>query len=59
MKATIALLGALLLSGCQIAGTETDENDPKYPRWELVFVEPNYMKVWVEGSSVQDINNRI
>ncbi len=59
MKATIALLGALLLSGCQSSGPETGENDPKYPWWELVFVQPNYMKVWVEDSSVQDINNRV
>lgn len=59
MKARIALLGALLLSGCQITGPETGENDPKYPWWELVFVQPNYMKVWVEDSSVQDINDRI
>jgi hypothetical protein len=59
MNARIALLGALLISGCQIGGPETGENDPKYPWWELVFVEPSYMKVWVEDSSVQDINNRI
>ena len=59
MKAMIALLGALLMSGCQIGGPETGENDPKYPWWELVFVEPNYMKVWVEDSSVLDINNRM
>jgi hypothetical protein len=59
MKATIALLGALMLSGCQSSGPETGENDPKYPWWELVFVQPNYMKVWVEDGSVQDINNRV
>ena len=59
MKGFVTLLGALLLVGCQLAGTETGENDPKYPWWELVFVEPNYMKVWVEDSSVQDINDRI
>ena len=59
MKVAIALLGVLLLSGCQVGGPESGENDPKYPWWELVFVEPNYMKVWVENSSVQDINNRV
>jgi hypothetical protein len=56
MKGFVTLLGALLLVGCQLAGTETGENDPKYPWWELVFVEPNYMRVWVEDSSVQDIS---
>jgi hypothetical protein len=33
MKATIALLGVLLLSGCKIGGPETGEGDPKYPWW--------------------------
>jgi hypothetical protein len=59
MKSMIALLGVLLLSGCQSGGAETGGNDPKYPWWELVFVEPNYMKVWVEDSSVQDINDKV
>ena len=58
MKAMIALLGALLVSGCQVGGPETGANDPKSPWWELGFVEPVYMKVWVEDSSVLDINNR-
>jgi hypothetical protein len=59
MKGFVTLLGALLLVGCQLAVPETGENDPKYPWWELVFVEPNYMKVWVEDSSVQDVNDRV
>lgn len=59
MKTTIALLCTLLLSGCQIGGPETGENDPKYPWWGLGFIQPGYMKVWVEDSSVLDINNRM
>lgn len=59
MKAIIALLGALLLAGCQSGGADSGENDPKYSWWELVFVEPNYMKVWVEDSTVQDINDKV
>ena len=57
MKAMIALLGALLVSGCQIGGPETGANDPKSPWWQLGFVEPTYMKIWVEDSSVLDIKN--
>lgn len=57
MKAAIALSGVLLLSGCQIEGPKPGENDPKNPWWELGFVEPDYMKVWVEDSSVLDIKN--
>ncbi|WP_445178767.1 DUF2931 family protein [Pseudomonas sp. McL0111] len=59
MKAMIALLGALFLAGCQSAGSESGESDPKSPSWELGFIEPDYMKVWVEDSSVKDINNRV
>ncbi|VVO49217.1 DUF2931 family protein [Pseudomonas fluorescens] len=58
MKAMIALLGVLLLAGCQHGSSDSGENDPKSPWWELGFVEPDYMKVWVEDSSVLDINNR-
>jgi hypothetical protein len=58
MKAMIALLCALLLTGCQSGNAETGERDPKSSSWQLVFVEPNYMKVWVEDSSVLDINDK-
>ena len=59
MKSVIALLVALLLMGCQKGGFESGENDPKSPWWQIGFVEPNYMKIWVEDSSVLDINNRM
>lgn len=59
MKGLFVLLGAFLLAGCQSGGSETGENDPKSPWWELGFVEPNYMRIWVEDSSVLDINNRV
>ncbi|MGE8143956.1 DUF2931 family protein [Pseudomonas frederiksbergensis] len=58
MRALIALLGVLLFTGCQSTNSLSGKNDPKYPWWELVFIEPDYMKVWVEDSSVQDINNK-
>ncbi len=57
MKVAIALLCVLLLMGCQTGVSESGENDPKSPWWQLGFVEPSYMKIWVEDSSVLDINN--
>lgn len=59
MKAMIALLGALLLAGCQAGDDKFSGNDPKSLSWELVFVEPNYMKVWVEDSTAQDIKGKV
>ncbi|RVD75804.1 DUF2931 family protein [Pseudomonas koreensis] len=58
MRALIVLLGVFLLAGCQTGAAESGENDPKSPWWQLGFVEPDYMKVWVEDSSVLDIKNR-
>lgn len=59
MRILLALLGVLLVAGCQAKNSASGENDPKYPWWELVFIEPYYMKIWVEDSSVQDINNNV
>jgi len=53
------MLCILLVTGCQIAEPLSAKNDPKSEWWELAFTEPDYMKVWVENSSVQDINGRI
>ncbi|MBK5343440.1 DUF2931 family protein [Pseudomonas sp. TH49] len=58
MRALIVLLGIFLLAGCQTGAAESGESDPKSPWWQLGFVEPDYMKVWVEDSSVLDIKNR-
>jgi len=58
MRAFIALLGALLLTGCLASDPLSGKNDPKNPWWELGFTEPYYMKVWVEGSAVEDINGK-
>jgi len=59
MKQLITILCVLLISGCQETDPLSAKNDPKSEWWELAFTEPYYMKVWVENSSVQDVNNRI
>ncbi|MCM8742833.1 DUF2931 family protein [Pseudomonas koreensis] len=59
MKQLITILCVLLISGCQETDPLSAKNDPKSEWWELAFTEPDYMKVWVENSSVQDVNNRI
>ena len=55
----IALLGALLLTGCQAADPLSGAQDPHLQWWSLGFTEPNYMKVWVDGSAVEDINGQL
>jgi len=52
------MLCALLISGCDSSDPLSAKNDPKSPWWELGFTEPNYMKVWVEDTSVEDIKGR-
>jgi hypothetical protein len=59
MKRFIALLCALLIAGCQSTGPLSVKNDPRSEWWELDFIEPDYMQVWVEDSSVQDINGKV
>ncbi|WP_226500187.1 DUF2931 family protein [Pseudomonas sp. MWU16-30322] len=59
MKQLITILCVLLLTGCQATDPLSAKNDPKSEWWELAFIEPDYMEVWVENSSVQDVNNRI
>ncbi|WP_016702639.1 DUF2931 family protein [Pseudomonas chlororaphis] len=58
MRVFITLLGVLLLSGCH-ADPLSGKNDPKDPWWQLGFIEPFYMKVWVEDSAVEDINGQL
>jgi hypothetical protein len=59
MKRFPTMLCALLISGCQPGDPLSAKNDPKSPWWELGFTEPNYMKVWVEDTSVEDIKGRV
>ncbi|MHC8401693.1 DUF2931 family protein [Pseudomonas sp. MDT1-17] len=59
MRVFFFLLGALLVSGCQAGEPLSGKNDPKNPWWSLSFVEPTYMKVWVEDTAVEDINGKL
>ncbi|RON43686.1 DUF2931 family protein [Pseudomonas frederiksbergensis] len=59
MRAMIFLLGAFLIGGCQAADPLSGRNDPKNQWWSLSFVEPSYMKVWVEDTAVEDINGKV
>lgn len=59
MRVFIALLSTLLLSGCLTTDPLSGKKDPKSPWWDLGFTEPNYMKVWVEDSAVEDINGKL
>jgi hypothetical protein len=59
MKPLIALLGVLLLGGCQAPDPLSGENDPKYHQWNLQFTGPVYMSGWVEASLVEDIHGRL
>ena len=58
LKALGALLGALLLTGCQAADPLSGAKDRHYPWWDLRFTAPSHMTGWVEASAVVDINNR-
>lgn len=58
MKGLVVLLGGLLLAGCQIRESASGANDPKYEWWELAFIKPDFMNVWVEDSAVEDINGK-
>lgn len=58
MKFLAALVSVLLVSGCQATNAGSGEADPKYPWWELAFIKPNFMNVWVEDSAVEDINGK-
>ncbi|WP_192551937.1 DUF2931 family protein [Pseudomonas sp. IzPS59] len=59
MKLLVTLICALFMTGCQSANPLSAKNDPKSEWWEMAFIEPDYMKVWVEDSSVQDITGKV
>ena len=59
MRMLVALLGALLLSGCQAADPLSGAQDRHSPWWDLRFTGPNYMEIWVEDSGVEDVNGRL
>lgn len=59
MKLFVALLLGVCITGCQSSDLLSAKSDPKSKWWELAFTEPDYMKVWVEDSSVQDMTGRV
>lgn len=59
IKLITALLGSLLLYGCQAMDPLSAKNDPKARWWSLEFIGPSYMTGWVESSIVQDINGQL
>ncbi|MDT4817667.1 hypothetical protein FQZ97_507500 [compost metagenome] len=59
MRSLLALLGLLLVSGCQAMDPLSGARDNHSPWWSLGFAQPNYMKVWVEDSAVIDTQGRL
>lgn len=59
IKLVMALLGILILSGCQAADPLSGEKDPKDEWWSLEFFSPLYMVGWVEASLVEDIRGNM
>lgn len=59
MRMLGALLGLLVMSGCQVMDPLSAEGDPHSPWWGLGFSGPPYMVGWVEDSAVMDINGKL
>ncbi|MFJ7281139.1 DUF2931 family protein [Pseudomonas sp. NPDC099000] len=58
MRALILLIGVWFVTGCQASGAPLNsELTRKW--WSLSFNQPNYMKVWVEDSQVEDITGKL
>lgn len=55
----MTLLCALMISGCHSSDPLAVKNDLKSEWWELAFIEPDYMQVWVEDSAVEDISGKV
>ncbi|WP_447890848.1 DUF2931 family protein [Pseudomonas hormoni] len=58
MRALVLLLGLWLVTGCQASDT-LSKSELTRKWWSLSFNQPNYMKVWVEDSQVEDINGKL
>ncbi|MFF7707356.1 DUF2931 family protein [Pseudomonas sp. NPDC007930] len=54
LRASVGLLGCLLLSGCA-----TGPGGLPYDAWRLGLLAPNYMQAWIETVDVVDIQGRV
>lgn len=58
IRVVVLFFTVLLGTGCQ--STESlSKSELTRKWWSLGFNEPNYMKVWVEDSAVEDINGKV
>ncbi|RON43685.1 DUF2931 family protein [Pseudomonas frederiksbergensis] len=58
MRVLVLFLGMLLVIACQATDSQS-KSELTRKWWSLSFNEPNYMKVWVEDSTVEDINGKL
>ncbi len=59
MKFVLTLLGVMFLTGCQAMDPLSEAGDPHARWWQLGFVAPAYMTVWVETAAVEDVHGKL
>ncbi len=59
MKFVLTLLGVMFLTGCQAMDPLSGTGDPHARWWQLGFVAPDYMTVWVETAAVEDVHGKL
>ncbi len=59
MKFFLTLFGVMFLTGCQAMDPLSGAGDPHARWWQLGFVAPAYMTVWVETAAVEDVHGKL
>ncbi|WP_312243912.1 DUF2931 family protein [Stutzerimonas nitrititolerans] len=59
MKFVLTLLGVMFVTGCQAMDPLSGAGDPHARWWQLGFVAPAYMTVWVETAAVEDVHGKL
>lgn len=59
MKVLVALVGIVLMSGCQAFDPLSGAHDDHALWWSIDFQGPSYMVGYVENSTVEDVEGRI
>ncbi|WP_312388259.1 DUF2931 family protein [Stutzerimonas nitrititolerans] len=59
MKFVLTLLGVMFVTGCQAMDPLSGAGDPHARWWQLGFVAPDYMTVWVETAAVEDVHGKL